>query len=487
MATASTNRISIINYSGDDNSLIRSLDILTGFNSAALGSAHELKVDLNDISKATVDHAVGNYEDGFTLFVKLTGEDLSFGPNITYKLKIKFSGDADYHEYGNVVIPPRMFETRERVKFASGDMLILHQTDGTNFTVVNSETSMEYLAASNHSSNAAYLVKGSGYSGTGAGTKFLREDGTWITLSNTDTKVSQTPSTTTSWRPLLMGYSTNNGSASATFANATNSAYINPQITCQPGNGYIKAVKFIVKDGTSAQYLKGDGTLSTLQTLASNSHESGTGYLVNGIGTVNTQKFLCSDGSWQIPKGTTYEPFGVGSTGLVIGPTASSNTNRYLRGDGTWQEPYSVVTQSANGLAPKINNTNGFLRGDSQWVTIPTLSTNAHATNATYVIKGSGYSGTGAGTKFLREDGTWQSVSGGGDSSDAVLYTQQSLSAAQQAQARQNINALSATTSATAPDVSFNAYNVVVLDDESEMPATPASNTLYFIKETAAS
>ena len=73
------------------------------------------------------------------------------------------------------------------------------------------------------------------------------------------------------------------------------------------------------------------------------------------------------------------------------------------------------------------------------------------------------------------------SISGG--SSDAVLYTQQSLTTAQQEQARENINALSATTSGTTPDVSFNAYNVVVLNDESEMPATPASNTLYFIKE----
>ena len=64
-----------------------------------------------------------------------------------------------------------------------------------------------------------------------------------------------------------------------------------------------------------------------------------------------------------------------------------------------------------------------------------------------------------------------------------MLYTQQTLTTAQQTQARENINALSATTSGTTPDISFNSYNVVVLDDESEMPATPASNTLYFIKE----
>ena len=74
-------------------------------------------------------------------------------------------------------------------------------------------------------------------------------------------------------------------------------------------------------------------------------------------------------------------------------------------------------------------------------------------------------------------------IQGGGGSSDAVLYTQQTLTSSQQAQARENINALSATTSETTPDISFNSYNVVVLDDESEMPATPASNTLYFIKE----
>ena len=71
----------------------------------------------------------------------------------------------------------------------------------------------------------------------------------------------------------------------------------------------------------------------------------------------------------------------------------------------------------------------------------------------------------------------------GGGSSDAVLYTAQSLTNSEQQQARENINALTATPSGTTPDISFNSYNVVVLDDISEMPETPASNTIYMIKE----
>lgn len=72
----------------------------------------------------------------------------------------------------------------------------------------------------------------------------------------------------------------------------------------------------------------------------------------------------------------------------------------------------------------------------------------------------------------------------GGGSSDAVLYTAQSLTNSEQQQARENINALTATTtSETTPDISFNSYNVVVLDDISEMPDTPSVNTIYMIKE----
>lgn len=71
----------------------------------------------------------------------------------------------------------------------------------------------------------------------------------------------------------------------------------------------------------------------------------------------------------------------------------------------------------------------------------------------------------------------------GGGSSDAVLYTAQSLTNSEQQQARENINALSATPSGVVPDISFNSYNVVVLNDISEMPDTPSVNTIYMIKE----
>jgi len=177
----SAGRVSIINYSGNSKSLIRSLHNLTGicYTSPDGGT---LNVELADVSKSTIDYAIETYADGFTLYVVVNGEDLVFTVNNEYSLIFTFA-DGTTHNYGSVTIPDSSFFMCDSVTFGSGEVLILHQGSEGKFTVANSKASRPALSSASHSSGYAYTVKGSGYSGSGAGTKFLREDGTWQSIS----------------------------------------------------------------------------------------------------------------------------------------------------------------------------------------------------------------------------------------------------------------------------------------------------------------
>ena len=177
----SAGRVSIINYSGNSKSLIRSLNSLTGFCNTSLEEG-ALNVELADVSKPTIDYALETYTDGFTLYVVVSGEDLVFTVGTEYSLIFTFADDTSYN-YGSVVIPQSSFSMCDSVTFGRGDVLILHEASAGEYTVVNSKASRPVLSSASHSSGNAYTVKGSGYSGSGAGTKFLREDGTWQSIS----------------------------------------------------------------------------------------------------------------------------------------------------------------------------------------------------------------------------------------------------------------------------------------------------------------
>ena len=91
--------------------------------------------------------------------------------------------------------------------------------------------------------------------------KFLKADGTWATPG--DAKVSQTRSTSSSWRPLLShnvagSYNTNPGSS-------TSSVYYHESIAMQPSTGTIKATIF---DGKCTKDGSGNVIVDTYETKA---------------------------------------------------------------------------------------------------------------------------------------------------------------------------------------------------------------------------
>ena len=208
-------------------------------------------------------------------------------------------------------------------------------------------------------------------------------------------------------------------------------------------------------------------TITDTDTTYSSFAGTDAGLVPDGTSAGST-KYLRSDGSWQIPTDTTYTAFTGTTVGLVPSSTSNEQT-KYLRSDGTWQVPtnttYGVFQGVASGLVPASTSgeTTKFLRSDGTWQTVSTSSADGND-YVTGVELGTGvdakkltlsfvdttlnktvdlssidsdttytaFTGTTVGlvpngssagsTKFLRSDGTWQTVSSGGgaDGNDYV-------------------------------------------------------------------
>ena len=171
-------------------------------------------------------------------------------------------------------------------------------------------------------------------------------------------------------------------------------------------------------------------TITDTDTTYSSFAGTDAGLVPDGTSAGST-KYLRSDGSWQIPTDTTYTAFTGTTVGLVPSSTSNEQT-KYLRSDGTWQ---TVSTSSADG--------NDYVTGvelgtgvDAKKLTLSFVDTTLNKTvdlssidsDTTYTAftgttVGLVPNGSSAGsTKFLRSDGTWQTVSSGGgaDGNDYV-------------------------------------------------------------------
>lgn len=86
-------------------------------------------------------------------------------------------------------------------------------------------------------------------------TTFLRNDGTWATPTNTDTKVTQSQTTTTNYRPILFG--AKDSTDISTLANTvTDQAYTSTKMFAKPDTGILYASGFSTSsfiNGTGAQ------------------------------------------------------------------------------------------------------------------------------------------------------------------------------------------------------------------------------------------
>ena len=98
-------------------------------------------------------------------------------------------------------------------------------------------------------------------------------------------------------------------------------------------------------------------------------------------------KYLCGDGTWGSPSGTTYGIVSKTANGLCPQLPNETTTTKYLRQDGTWVAPpnttYGVVSKTDNGLCPQLPNettTTKYLRQDGTWSVPPDTNTTTGTT-----------------------------------------------------------------------------------------------------------
>lgn len=170
-------------------------------------------------------------------------------------------------------------------------------------------------------------------------------------------------------------------------------------------------VKGVTASGRTVTVTKGDGKTSTFQTQdttygnmgGASTSAAGRAGLVPAPSQGNANRYLRSDGTWQVPPdtNTTYSDMkgatssAAGTHGLVPAPATGAN-NRYLRSDGTWAVPpdtnttYGVASTSANGLLRQLNgNTSQYMRGDGTWATPPNTTYSAATTSTAGLMSAS--------------------------------------------------------------------------------------------------
>lgn len=360
-----------------------------------------------------------------------TNKDLPAGSYIA------FYDGTKYHLRTDEVIPGTI-ENANRAKNADS-------ADSVQWSGVSNK---EVLSSSSHATTSEYVVKGSGYTGTGAGSKFLREDGTWQAVSGgTDTKVTQTAGTATSytyWRPLLVG---NSSSSSEGFTPTTNTdvTYAFNTITCQPSTGTIRASHFKIPSGTSSQFLKADGSVDSTAYTANTGTVTGPATsTANHVATFDgTDGKSIKDSGYTIGKSVPSNAvFTDTDTKVKQNSTTTSGTYKFLTtaasttGTTTGEAYFSTTATvdlstgyiTARGF--KVNGVTGapFLKADG------TIDNTAYVQGPTTTADGAlaAFSGTSgaiikqgpvfstSGTRFLREDGTWQTVGGGSGTDENV-------------------------------------------------------------------
>ena len=70
---------------------------------------------------------------------------------------------------------------------------------------------------------------------------------------NTDTKVTQSDTTTASWRKVVVGYQSA-ASSGAAVSTQTNQVYVNNKLEYQPSSGTLRATQYLVNDAVTLSY-----------------------------------------------------------------------------------------------------------------------------------------------------------------------------------------------------------------------------------------
>lgn len=278
-----------------------------------------------------------------------------------------------------------------------GSTIKLTGSDGSSTTVTDADTKYTLPAAT--TSALGGVKVGSGIS-VSSGTISTSLSNLGVTA--TAAELNYMDGVTSNVQSQLNGkLSTSGNAASATKATQDSAGQ-------QINTTYVKSV---TASGRTVTVTKGDGKTSTFQTQdttysnmgGASTSAAGRAGLVPAPSQGNANRYLRSDGTWQVPPdtNTTYSDMKgatsstAGTHGLVPAPATGAN-NRYLRSDGTWAVPpdnnttYGVASTSANGLLRQLNgSTSQYMRGDGTWATPPNTTYSAATTSTAGLLSAS--------------------------------------------------------------------------------------------------
>ena len=338
----------------------------------------------------------------------------------------------------------------------AGRVITYTKGDGTTGTITTQDTNSTYNVFTKATADTAGSTGLVPAPAKGDQAKFLRADSTWAVPTNTWRGIQDNLTSTATDQSL----SANQGKILKGLVDGK-----------APSSHTHKYASGFSVSGTTVTVTYGDNTTSTFKTqdtnITYNVFKAATADVAGDKGLVpapaagEQSKYLQANGTWSVPQDTTYGNFGgatadaAGTFGLVPGP-GKGVTNQYLKSTGTWgQVAWSEVSgkpstyppashthnyagsASAGGSATSAVKLDTATAGSTSqpvyftggkptaigYTILSNVPANAKFTDTTYGVfaaataSSAGGKGlvpapaAGAQGKFLRGDGTWQTIS----------------------------------------------------------------------------
>ena len=213
-----------------------------------------------------------------------------------------------------------------------------------------------------------------------------------------------------------------NGATAYGWGNHANAGYstTDTKVTTvtTTGSGNAVTTGSVSSDGKTVTLTKGATFLTEHQDLTDYIQKSNTSGLLKNDGSVDTTAYTANTGTVTSVQVQATSP--VQSSVNTAQTSALNTTISLANGYGDIKNPYTakplhyVLAAKSTGASTDTERDVEFRQLDYTDLTgTPSaLSTTAHNASESYFVTGSGYTTTP--TKFLREDGTWQTPSGSG-------------------------------------------------------------------------
>ena len=299
----------------------------------------------------------------------------------------------------------------------SGSTITLTGSDGSKTQVTDSNTT--YSAMTGATASAAGKTGLVPAPAAGAATRYLRSDGTWQVPPDTNTTYGPA---TTSEPGLLEPEDKTKLDGIEAGANK----YVHPAYTPRTSGlykitvdatGHISAVTAVTKADITALGIPGQDTNTWVALKGATASAAGTAGYAPAPAAGAANRYLRSDGTWQVPPNTTYGPASTTTAGLLE-PEDKAKLDGIEAGANDYTHP--AYTQRTSGLYKITVDAQGHVSAVTavSKADITALGIPGQDTNTWIAFKGAttGAAGTagyapapaaGAANRYLRSDGTW--------------------------------------------------------------------------------